>query len=88
MLVADILVSNSVHNASTFECDRGGQVHGLRCGPFSFPPCDMQSVARDVRRCSHLSGTTSFRQATRRGVRAQRSPASRSLGSEESSDHP
>jgi len=37
MHVADILVSDSVHYASTFEYDRGGKVYGLRCCPFSFP---------------------------------------------------
>jgi hypothetical protein len=36
MRVADNLVSDSVHYASTFECDRGGKVYGLRRCPFSF----------------------------------------------------
>jgi hypothetical protein len=37
MRIADILVSDSVYYAPTFECDRGGKVYGLRCSPFSFP---------------------------------------------------
>lgn len=35
--IADVLVSDSIHYASPFEFDRGGQVYGLRSCPFSFP---------------------------------------------------
>lgn len=35
--IADVLVSDSIHYASTFECDRGSKVYGLRSRPFSFP---------------------------------------------------
>ena len=64
MPVADLLVSNSICCASTFERYRVGNVYGLYRRPFSFPQAHYHFAKGDVRFRIHLSAGASFCQAT------------------------
>jgi hypothetical protein len=63
MRVADLLVSDSIHRASTFERDRVGNVHRLYRRPFNFPQSHYHLAEGDVRSRIHRSAGASFRQA-------------------------
>ena len=64
MRVDDLLVSNSIRRASTFNRDRVGKLHSLYRRPFSFPQSPHQLAKGDVHFRGHLSAGTGFCETT------------------------
>ena len=76
MLVADILVSNSIRHASTLGSYRVGDVHGLYRRPFSLPQNRDRFAKGAVRFSSYLCARADLGQAAPDSVCPICSPAS------------
>jgi hypothetical protein len=74
--VADLLVSNRIRRAPTFERYRLGNVHRLYRRPFSFPQNHNYLAKGAVRFYIHLSARADLGEAMPDSVRPVRSPAS------------
>ena len=68
MCVADLLVSNRIRRASTFERYRVEHLHLLYRRPFSFSQDYYHLAKGDVRFCFHLSAGASVCQAAPDGI--------------------
>jgi hypothetical protein len=73
---ADVLVGNGIRYASTFGCDRSGQVYGLCRRPFRVSQNPVHRCACHVRGRRHVSRRASFCPTAPRSFRPHRSPSS------------
>ena len=64
MLVVDLVVSNRIRRASTFELDRVGNLYRLYCRAFRLAENHNHPGEGDVRFSDHLSAGAGFSQAT------------------------
>ena len=74
--VVDLLVSNGIRFASTFDRYRVVDVYGLYSRAFSFSANGYHLAEGDVRFCLHLSGGASVCQATPDRLRSVCPPTS------------
>jgi len=79
MRVADLLVSNGIRCASTFDRYRVGDVHAVHRSAFSFPQNHNNLAKGDVPSCRHLSGGAGLCPATPHGFCPVCPPASQRL---------
>jgi hypothetical protein len=60
LCIADVLVSDSVCFAPSFDFDRCIEMHGLSGRAFIFPESDFQAAEQDVRSVIYFSASTGF----------------------------
>ena len=77
--IADLLVSNSIRRASTFERDRVRNMHDVYRRAFSFPASRYKLAKCHIRFCLHLSAGAGFRQETPDSLCSVCPPASKRL---------